>query len=204
MKKTLIILLLGIFFIANNSFAQSTFWGLSVGTTSLQGSDAYTGDISTGGAGFSTEFHAGMLVKFQVPISPVTPVVSFNYTSLKGNDDGTETSQSIYSLGLGGQFTISAGRVSPYIALDLAYNYFGKYEVTNPPAGYSSSPLPNGPTELSSKSRMGGGIGVGVDINLIQGIDIDLSGRVMILNLLGKKNSEDNLQSFTFNTAILF
>ena len=99
---------------------------------------------------------------------------------------------------------LSAGRISPYIALDVAYNYFGKYEVTNPPAGYSSSTMANGPMALSSASRMGGGIGVGVDLNLIQGIDIDLSGRVMILNLLGKKNSEDNLQSFTFNTAILF
>jgi hypothetical protein len=204
MKKTLLIVLLGAFFISCNSFAQSSFWGLNVGTTNLEGSDAYTNDISAGGAGFSTEFHAGMLVKMQFPISPITPVISFNYTSMKGNIGGTETSQSIYSLGLGAQFTITAGRVSPYIALDIAYNYFGKYEVTNPSAGYSPSTDANGPTALSSKSRMGGGAGVGVDLNLIQGIDIDLSGRVMILNLLGKKNSEDNLQSFTINAAILF
>ena len=204
MKKTLLILLSGIIFISCNSFAQSSFWGLNVGTTSLQGADAYTDDISAGGAGFSTEFHAGMLVKMQFPISPLTPVISFNYTFMKGNDSGTETSQSIYSLGLGAQVTITAGRVSPYIALDIAYNYFGKYEVKNPPAGYSPSTDANGPMALSSKSRMGGGVGVGVDLNLIQGIDIDLSGRVMIMNLLGKKNSEDNLQSFTLNTAILF
>lgn len=204
MRKILIFLILAVSFIANNSFAQKTYVGINLGTTSLQGSDGYSSDISSGGAGFSTEYHIGMLVKLQVPIAPLTPVLSVTYTSLKGSDNGTETSQGIYSLGLGGQFSISAGMFSPYFALDLSYNFFGKYDIKNAPAGYTTSNEANGPTALSSQSRLGGGIGMGVDINLIQGIDIDLSGRIMVLNLIGKKNSEDNLNSLTFNASILF
>ncbi len=67
MKKTLLIVLLGAFFISCNSFAQSSFWGLNVGTTNLEGSDAYTNDISAGGAGFSTEFHARNVSKNAIP-----------------------------------------------------------------------------------------------------------------------------------------
>lgn len=204
MKKLLLVSILALTFLSTNSYSQGAFFGMSVGTTSLQGSDSYSADINNGGAGFSTEYHIGMLIKVRVPVSPLTPVISFNYTALRGSNNGTSTSQGIYSLGLGGQFSISAGEVSPYVALDVSYNFFGKYNITGAPAGYAASSEKNSPMALSTQSRLGGGIGMGVDLNLIRGIDIDLSGRIMILNLLGKKNGENNLHSVTFNAAVLF
>lgn len=204
MKKLLLVSILALIFLSPNSYSQGTFFGMSIGTTSLQGSDSYSGDISSGGAGFATEYHIGMLVKVRVPVSPLTPVFSFNYTALRGSDNGATTSQGIYSLGLGGQFSISAGKVSPYVALDMSYNFFGKFNITGAPAGYVASSEKNSPMALSTQSRLGGGIGMGVDLNLIEGVDLDISGRIMILNLLGKKNGENNLHSITFNAAVLF
>lgn len=204
MKKTLLILLLFLTVSFSEIFAQGIFFGVSGGVTSVKGPEAYTKDISSGGAGFSSESHFGIISKFHFPISPITPVISFTYHALRGNSAGTETSQNIFSIGTRLQFTLTAGMISPYISLDGNYNFFGKFKIDNPPPSYTPDTSPSSATALSSKNRFGGGVGLGTDLNIIRNIDIDLSVRYSIMNMLGANTSEENIDFVTFNAAILF
>ena len=204
MKKTLLLVLLLLIVSFSEISAQGIFFGVSGGVTSVTGPEAYTKDISSGGAGFSTDNHFGILSKLHFPISPITPVISFTYHALRGNSSGTETSQNIFSIGTSLQFTLTAGKISPYISLDGSYNFFGKFKIDNPPPSYTFDTSPSSATALSSKNRFGGGVGLGADLNFIRNIDIDLSIRYSIMNMLGAANSEENIDFVTFNAAILF
>ncbi|MGA8263449.1 MAG: hypothetical protein WB779_03315 [Ignavibacteriaceae bacterium] len=204
MKKTLVILPLYLIISFSEIFAQEVFIGVKGGITSVTGPAPYTNDISSGGAGFSSEANFGILSKFHFFISPITPIISFTVHTLRGNSNGTETSQNVYSIGTSLQFTLTAAAVSPYVALDGSYNFFGKFNIDNPPAFYSPDKSPSSATTLASKNRFGGGVGLGIDLNLISGIDIDLSVRYSIMNLLGADTSENNINFLTFNAAILF
>jgi opacity protein-like surface antigen len=204
MKKTLLILPLFLIISFSQIAAQEVLIGVTGGISSVTGPAAYTNDISAGGAGFSSEAHFGILSKFHFFISPITPVISFTLHTLRGNSNGTETSQNVYSIGTSLQFTLLAATVSPYIALDGSYNFFGKFNINNPPVLYSPDKSASSASALASKNRFGGGIGAGADLNLIKNIDIDLSIRFSIMNLLGSSASEDNINFMTVNAAILF
>ena len=204
MKKA--ILIIPLFFIIGCSqiFAQGVFFGATAGITSVTGPAQFTDDISSGGAGFSSDYHFGVLAKFRFFIKPITPVISFTKHLLRGNSNSTETSQNIYSIGTCLQFTLTTGKISPYISLDGSYNFFGKFNIDAPPIAYTPDKSPSSATALSSKNRFGGGIGLGTDLNLIDNIDIDLSVRYSIMNLIGAQASEDNIGFVTINAAILF
>ena len=204
MKKTLLILPLFLIIGFSQVFAQEVFIGLTGGISSVTGPTAYTNDITSGGAGFSSEAHFGILSKFHFFISPITPVISFAIHTLRGNSNGTETSQNVYSVGTSFQFTLKAAEVSPYVALDGSYNFFGKFHIDNPPVPYTPDKSASSATALASKNRFGGGIGVGADLNFIKNIDIDLSVRYSIMNLLGADTSENNINFLTVNAAVLF
>lgn len=201
-------------FLASQGFSQGIshhiLVGISSGITNVAAPEAYTDPISTGGAGFeSGNFHIGGVMKIFVPVFPLTPVISFNFHALRGNSGGVTTSQNIYSIGLSGQFTVSKGIASPYLSLDGSYNYFGKFDYTSsnsasPNSTYTASTTPSSPNTLSSRSRFGGGIGIGTDLNIIPYADLDVSARYQIMNLLGAKTSEDTISFFTFNIAVLF
>ena len=204
MKKILLILPLFLIISFSQIFAQEVFIGVTGGKTSVTGPAAYTNNISSGGAGFSSEAHFGILSKFHFFISPITPVISFILHTLRGNSNGTETSQNVYSIGTSLQFTLLAATVSPYVALDGSYNFFGKFNIDNPPVPYSPDKSASSASTLATKNRFGGGIGVGADLNLINHIDIDLSIRYSIMNLLGTDISENNINFLTVNAAVLF
>lgn len=197
-------------FFASQGFTQGILAGINTGITNVAGPKAYTDPISAGGAGFtSSNFHIGGVMKIFVPVFPLTPVISFNYHALRGSSNGTETSQNIYSIGLSGQFTLSTGIASPYLSLDGSYNYFGQFNFTSPGSAspnstYTAGTTPSSPNTLSSKTRFGGGIGIGTDLNVIPHADLDVSARYHIMNLLGAKTSEDTISFFTVNIAVLF
>lgn len=204
MKK--ILLILAIIFIpaiANNFGQSKVLFGLGAGTSNIFGATAFNESIASGGGGFTSTFNIGAVMKFSVPIAPMTPKVYFNYYMLRGNAPGVETSQNIFSIGLSTQFTVTRGQISPYVALDGSYNYFDKFKYST-----TSSNTPNtasgSPSNLSSKSRIGGGFAIGADVNVIEKLDLDFSIRYNIMNLWGTSNSEPNLQFLTFNASVLF
>ncbi len=210
MRKIFLTTIFLLIVFASRGLSQGVLFGVTAGTTTVAGPSAYMGPISSGGAGFTgSNFHIGGIMKIFVPVYPLTPVVSFNYHKLKGNSNGTETSQNIYSIGLSAQFTLSKQIVSPYLSVDGSYNYFGKFEFTSSGSAssnstYTASNSPSSPNTLSSKARFGGGLGVGADFNIIPHADLDLSIRYQIMNLLGAKTSEESISFFTVNMAVLF
>jgi len=204
MKKILLTLTAVIFLSTSYNFAQSTVLvGLSVGTSNISGSTAYNESIAAGGGGFSSAFHFGAAMKFSVPIPPMTPRFFFDYYMFRGNEAGVETSQNIFSIGLSTQFTVTRGMISPYLSLDGCYNYFDKFKYSTI-SSYTPNTASGSPSNLSSRSRFGGGFAIGADVNLIEKLDIDLSIRYNVMNLFGGGSSEPNLQFLTFNASVLF
>ena len=54
MKKIILIAIIFLTFGFEQIFAQSVFYGISAGVTSVTGPEAFTNDISSGGSGFSS------------------------------------------------------------------------------------------------------------------------------------------------------
>lgn len=196
MRKSLIFFAACIVFIffSADSFSQGLKIGVGGGLTSILGPDAYTE-----GAGFSSEYHIGLKAKLSIPMVPIVPTAHLNYHFLRGEAStpvgNIETSQNIFSVGVGGEVSLVPGPISPYIALDLSLNRFGEYEVSG--AGAVSVSGDDG------DSRMGLALGVGAEISLMV-VSVDASLKYNMMNMIGKEDGEETINAIIFNVSVLF
>jgi hypothetical protein len=198
--KSLLLILLLMFFLPNLTNAQLFQIGAGGGLTQILAPDYYTNSVGDGGLGFTTEWNAGAIFKIGLPLLPITPRAYFLYHSLTGSGDlastnqNVEYTQSISEIGIGLQYNfipLPAG-FDPYIALDLAYNSFSDLES-------------NGTAVPDSKvSRFGGGLGLGTEITIIPIIDLDVYASYKMFNLAGKEDGEETVSAFTLDAFILF
>jgi hypothetical protein len=198
--KSLLLILLLMFFLPNLTNAQLIQIGAGGGLTQILAPDYYTNSVGDGGLGFTTEWNAGAILKIGLPLLPITPRAYFLYHSLTGSGDlattnqNVEYTQSISEIGIGLQYNfipLPAG-FDPYIALDLAYNSFSALES-------------NGTAVPDSKvSRFGGGLGLGTEITIIPIIDLDVYASYKMFNLAGKEDGEETVSAFTLDAFILF
>lgn len=177
--------------------AQSLKVGVGGGLTSVQGPDSYTNDISQNGFGFSSEYNFGAIAKIDIPLIPFTPRGIFLYHNLSSNDDITEFSQSISSLGLGLQYSfvpIPAG-FDPYLFLDLTLNNFGDLTET----------INGNETKIGGGfSRFGLQLGIGTEVTIVPFINLDVFAGYGWFNLTGKEDGEDTVTAFTLDLFIIF
>lgn len=186
MKKLSIPFILFIFLFSSfhTTLAQGLDFGIGGGLSMVQSPDSYKD-----AAGFSTEWHIGIKGKLNVPAFPITPIGFVQYHFLTGSTGTEDTKQNIFSIGVGGEFTLLPGPLSPYLGLDFEFNSFGDFT----PSTYGNS---------SGVSRTGIGIGAGVMLNLILNIDVNLKYQMM--NLFGKNDGEDTVGILNLNAAIFF
>jgi Outer membrane protein beta-barrel domain len=199
MKKISFVLISVILILFFNSVvpAQLVKVGVGGGLTNIQGPDSYTNDISQDGLGFSSEYNFGAIVKVDLPAVPLTPRGFFLYHKLSSNEDITEFSQSISSLGLGLQYgfiPIPAG-FDPYLSLDLTLNNFGDFTETI-----------NG-----NESKVGGGfsrfglqLGIGTEVTIVPFINLDIFAGYGWFNLTGKEDGEDTVSAFVLDVFLMF
>jgi len=203
-KRPTIILVLLIAAINAHISAQGIRLGIGAGITHVQGPDIYTNDIGTGGAGFSSGYHIGLKGKLDIPVIPITPVGFITYYHFSGEQftplGNIETSQSIWSFGIGGEYELFPGPLKPYLVLDLALNNFGDLEVDAGSNLLGGSVTGN---TASSRSRFGAAIGIGAELSLLI-IDIDGSIKYHFMNLFGKETNEETVKLLSFNISVLF
>jgi len=195
MNKFFFLILVSIAILGNNSFPQT--FGIGGGLSTVTGPDAYTNDITSGGTGFSSGYHLGAKLKFEIPLSPIKPFGFVNYTHFS-NDQSTPLgditiSQSIWSLGGGGEYNLFPGPVSPYIAVNVAYNNIGDLNIDGGDIVLENS---------GSKSRFGGGIGIGAELTMLV-IGLDASITYNFLNWIGKDSGEETVTIISYNLTVL-
>ena len=191
MKKSSVLFLSVVisFFILQNIYSQGLKVGIGGGFSFVQTPSYYT-DVK----GFSSEYHIGLKGKLDIPVIPFTPVGFVEYHFLRGTQNSpgvsADTKQNILTLGVGGEFSMVPGPLSPYLTVELEFNNFGDLETT-------------GLQTISGFSRMGIGLGAGVELSLVV-IDVDVSLRYQMLNLIGKESGEETIGIINLNAAVFF
>jgi len=185
--------------LATNSFPQT--FGIGGGLSTVQGPDAFTNDIASGGAGFSSGYHIGAKLKLSIPLFPITPVGSLTYSKFSGDQSipligNIETSQTIWTIGAGAEYKLIPGPLSPYLAADLEYNNFGdlSFEGGNLPVNIGGS---------GSRSRFGIAVGVGAELTILPVIGLDASIKYHFLNWIGKESGEETVSVISYNLTLL-
>ena len=185
--------------LSNITSAQLVRFGLGGGLTSIKSPDSYVNSIDNNGLGFSNNYHLTAIVKINFPLLPIKPAAFIDYHILRGsgtrNSDNIETSLNIFSIGVEGELTIlPLPLVTPYAVVDLSYNKFGDLQETSQ-LGSASQP---------GVTRYGGALGVGAEITALPSLDLDLSLKYQVFNLVGKDSNESNINALTLNLILLF
>lgn len=189
------------------SNAQGISIGLTGGISMVQGPDAFTKDIEEGGLGFSSEPHYGLKGRFSLPLIPLSITGQVLYSNFTGDGEGTnlagqtisaETSMSMLIFGVGAEYTFLPGPISPYLAFDLFYSKFGEQELQQTIAGASSTQT------FEGTSRSGIGIGAGLNFGLVPMIDLDVSAKYNLNNLIGKEDGEETISTLNLSLSVFF
>jgi hypothetical protein len=177
--------------LATSSFAQGVKFGIGGGLSTISS--------STSGLSYNAGYNIAAKAKLDIPLFPLTPVVFIQYYVMGGsysfaNFTGS-TKQKTFSAGIGAEYSLIPGPISPYLALDLGFNNIG--EVTYQPsiANQFSSP---------GISRTGLDIGAGVDISIPFLITFDVSAKYNMLNLFGKQGGEGSISVFNVDLMVIF
>jgi hypothetical protein len=210
MKKNHIISFLIVFLILFPALvsAQLVKVGAGGGITQILGPESLTNEITTaeswGGAGFSTEWNAGLIGKVDLPLIPITPRGFIYYHNLSSEKEfpeivanpTIEKKQSILEIGVGAQYNFIPAPLGfdPYLALDISYNNFD----------YFSTSINGEETKMDGFSRFGGGIGVGTEVTIIPMINLDLYLSYKMFNLTGKEDGEETISAVTLDAFIIF
>ena len=182
----LIILIL----ITNASFGQGLKFGFGGGLSTISNSNS--------GLTYNAGYHLSAKAKVDIPLVPIRPVAFIQYYILSGSYSfagfSGSTTQKIFSAGVGAEYSLLPGPISPYLAIDFGYNNIGevKYEHVVPPQ-YSYPAI----------SRTGLDVGAGIELSIPFLISFDFSAKYNMLNLFGKQG-EGSISVFNLNLSVLF
>ncbi len=213
MRKLLLLLFIFIFTSAISN-AQILQYGVGFGKTFVLGPDYYTGNIDTAGTGLdlSSNYHLGGKIKMKfTPNSPLTFAGFLYYTTFGGSEDNIvigsntavdlETSSSLWTLGLGGEYHFypeETSPVSPYINLVLQFNSQGNTKFDRVSGNRKES------IEIDGKTRVGMGLGGGIDFKLLPQLVIDTNMGFNFINLFGQEDGEDGFNTFAITINLLY
>jgi len=206
MKRAATILLILFVFVGLTN-AQSISLSATGGLTLVQGPDALTKDISEGGAGFSSAPHFGLKGRFKLPVIPLAITGQVLYTKFTGEGNATitggttasvETESSLLLMGVGAEYKIVPGPISPYAAIDLFYANSGKFKYKATALGSTNE------ITVDGENRTGIGFGAGLQIGILPMIDIDVSAKYNINNLIGKEDGEETFSTINLSASLSF
>jgi Outer membrane protein beta-barrel domain len=173
------------------SFGQGLKFGFGGGISTISNSNS--------GLSYNAGYHLSAKAKLDIPLFPIKPIVFIQYYILNGsysfaNFTGS-TTQKIFSAGIGAEYSLLPGPISPYLALDIGFNNIG--EVKYDPAILNQFSYP-------AISRTGLDIGAGVEIAIPFFITFDVNAKYNMLNLFGKQGGEGSISVFNLNLTVLF
>lgn len=188
--------------------AQGISVGVTGGLTTIAGPDALTEDVENGGMGFGTHPHYGVKGKFKLPIIPLTITGHVLYASFSGegeyslvpgtNPVNVETESSLLTFGVGAEYAFVPGPISPYLSVDLFYANSGETKISSTAQGASFDQT------FEGDNRTGIGIGGGLDFGILPMVDIDVSAKYNINNLIGKEEGEETFSTLTYSATVYF
>lgn len=176
------------------SFPQGISVSLIGGATIFQSPDDFKNSISNGGFGFKNSTNFGIKGKFEIPLLPLNFNASIVYVPLNSKESLIEVTSNLLSLGIGVEWNFIPGPISPYAAIDITFNSFGELEFKLPSAKISEKGF----------TRDGVAVGSGVIFKLLPLIDLDISAKYSVYNLIGKKNNEKSITAINLTAGIYF
>jgi len=179
--------------------AQSIKFGVNAGLTDITGPSDYTNSIAEGGGGFGANFNFGAQARFNLPLVPLTPIIFVDYHMLRASGSyagySVSTSQNIFSVGAEAEYNVlPLPLIKPYVSIEVAYNNLGDYKMD-----INGSSITQG-----GVSRFGGAVGIGSVFTVLPVIDLDVSLKYNIFNLVGKSSGESNISAVMLDAAIIF
>jgi len=173
------------------SFAQGLKFGIGGGISTISS--------GTSGLSYNSGYNIAAKAKLDIPLFPLTPVITIQYYILNGSYTFTNftgsTSQKIFSAGIGAEYSIIPGPISPYLAIDLGFNNIGDVKYEPSVLNQFTSP---------AISRTGLDIGGGVELKIPFLITFDISAKYNMLNLWGKQGGEGSISTLNLDLMILF
>src|ERR1035437_9005124 len=189
------ILIIIFMMLTTSSFTQGIKFGIGGGLSTISN--------STSGLNYNAGYNIAAKAKLEIPLFPLRPVVSIQYYILNGSYGFTtpvgnisgSTTQKIFSAGIGAEYSLLPGPISPYLALDIGFNNIG--EVKYDPAILNQFSYP-------AIARTGLDIGAGVEITIPFLITFDVNAKYNMLNLFGKQGGEGSISVFNLHLTVLF
>ncbi|MDR3610355.1 MAG: outer membrane beta-barrel protein [Ignavibacteriaceae bacterium] len=172
------------------SHAQGLKLGVGGGTSTISNSNS--------GLSYNAGYHVSVKAKFDIPLIPLKPVAYMQYYFLNGSysfaNFTRSTTQNIFALGFGAEYSLIPGPISPYLAVDFGYNNIG--EVKYDPKILNAASYP-------SISRTGLDIGAGLEISIPFLFSFDINAKYNMLNLFGKQGGEGSINAVNLNLSII-
>ncbi len=169
----------------------------------------YTQDVSSGGLGFTAEFHAGAMGKLELPESPFTLTGRVQYTWMTGSGNVVNsqlyasagdysTFQDIFVVAAGVEWVVSHSAVSPHISTEILLAEVGQVSVASTSSG------PATPFLKEPSTRVGFALGAGLEHPLTSSLNTDLHIRYNWNRLFGRGPGEGNLNTLDVSLEFYF
>lgn len=181
MKKSLLTLL-AIFLFSSISFSQSFRIGPSFGLNKAQEFSITTigSDLEID---FDNEVHYGLKAKLDLPTLSIAASLH-KMTFKKGAYE-----RDFLSIAVGPEFKLIPGPITPYFGAELLFTSYN-----------TTIGIPNS----FENDAIGLGFGAGIDLKIFPKIDVDVSLKYKLNNLIGSEDNEDSFNTISFSAAILF
>jgi hypothetical protein len=199
MKRSLLIFaVISLFFVYEQAVAQSLQVGVGGGLTVLTNEEATT-SFADGGFGLGTGYNYGAKLKVGIPLLPFNVTAGAFWHPLKSEEEVVDLKysfdQTLSNYSLGVEMVLFPGPLKPYLSAELLQTTFGE-------ATYKIDEV--GDEKYDSFTRQGFALGVGATFTLLPIIDVDLAAKYQMNKMFGKKDEEDNYNSFVVTATVYF
>jgi opacity protein-like surface antigen len=210
-------------------FSQNIKFGIGGGYAYIDNDTYYTRDVESSyfpnQLGLRNCYVINSKIKYEPTESPIiftgellflsaTNEVDYlgYYSSLQSSPAKMhlEASQDIYSFGIGIEAPIINSIVTPYFALGILANYFGKTKVERTPElDFIFDRIELDEFLISDKLRVGLNVGIGVDYQFLEILSFDICAKYNFMNMIFKKEiskteNEENFNTFSITANILY
>lgn len=210
MRRIAYVVLCLTFVCSASVYSQNVKFGIAGGTNYVLTPTSYRKAVDTAGvnSGFDANFHLGVIAKSKMQYIPVRWTGTLMYNYFHGSKENVvisptqaidlETSTSVFTVGIGGEYLFLPGAVSPYASLDLNLNFIGdrSFERKTPSGSVSRN------TERGT--RFGIGLGTGIDFTLAPEFDIGAGVKFNFLNLIGQTSDEGTFTTFDITLSLMY
>lgn len=200
------------FFLSSQVFSQNLIVGFGWGLINFQNSVIEKSGNTLLSYEVESDYHYSFFLKYIIPGTQIRFKGGYYNSQIKGagtiiNINPLETrlpinarvDNSLKSLILGLEYLWNKGKFKPYLGLDMLFGAFDDADIFyEDKSGESIHQI------YPSETRVGLGLSGGIGYNFFPGIELDINLHYGILNLLGKKDYEDNITAIDLTVSIMF